>query len=76
MMGLFTKDENGAPAPGMAESEEKSEDGLTLTFHIREDAVWANGDPVTAHDFVYAWRRVAIRRWQVIISSLFRRHVL
>ncbi len=59
MMGLFTKDENGTPAPGMAESEEKSEDGLTLTFHIREDAVWANGDPVTAHDFVYAWRRVA-----------------
>lgn len=59
MMGLFTKDANGAPALGMAESEEKSDDGLTLTFKIREDAVWANGDPVTANDFVFAWRRVA-----------------
>lgn len=59
MMGLFTKDEAGTPVYGVAESEEKSEDGLTLTFKIREDARWANGDPVTADDFVYAWRRVA-----------------
>ena len=43
----------------MADSEEKSEDGLTLTFKIRDDAKWSNGDPVTANDFVYAWRRVA-----------------
>ena len=59
MMGLNTKDASGAPAYGVAESKEVSEDGLTLTWKIREDAVWANGDPVTAHDFVYAWRRVA-----------------
>lgn len=50
MMGLMTKDESGAPVYGVAESEEKSEDGLTLTFKIRDDAKWSNGDPVTAND--------------------------
>lgn len=59
MIGLNTKDESGAPVFGLAESETKSEDGLTITFKIRDDAYWANGDPVTANDFVYAWRRVA-----------------
>lgn len=43
--------------PGMAESWDVSDDQLTYTFHLR-DAVWQNGDPVTAHDFVYAWLRV------------------
>ena len=51
MMGLMTKDESGAPVYGVAESEEKSEDGLTLTFKIRDDAKWSNGDPVTAKRF-------------------------
>ncbi|CDQ18424.1 oligopeptide transport system substrate-binding protein [Halobacillus karajensis] len=54
--GLYRLDENGQLADGMAESSEVSEDGLTWTFKLR-DAEWSNGDPVTAHDFVYAWRR-------------------
>ena len=45
------------PLPGMAESWELSDDGLVYTFHIRADGQWSNGDPVTAHDFVYSWRR-------------------
>ena len=45
------------PLPGMAESWEISADGLTYTFHIRADSRWTNGDPVTAHDFVYSWKR-------------------
>ena len=45
------------PEPGMAERWEISEDGLTYTFHIRRNAKWSNGDPVTAHDFVYSMRR-------------------
>jgi oligopeptide transport system substrate-binding protein len=45
------------PVPGMAERWEVSEDGLTYTFHIRHGAVWTNGDPVTAHDFVWSWQR-------------------
>ncbi len=42
----------------MAESWDISEDGLTYTFHIREDANWSNGDPVVAEDFVFAWKHM------------------
>jgi len=45
------------PLPGMAESWTISEDKLTYTFKIREDAYWTNGDQFTAHDFVYSWKR-------------------
>ncbi|MBN9654383.1 peptide ABC transporter substrate-binding protein [Halobacillus sp. GSS1] len=54
--GLYRLDENSQLVDGMAESSEVSEDGLTWTFKLR-DAEWSNGDPVTAQDFVYAWRR-------------------
>lgn len=43
--------------PATADQWEVSDDGLTYTFHIREDAKWSNGDPVTANDYLYAWRR-------------------
>lgn len=56
--GLYQLDSSGDPVLGMAESAEMSEDGLTYTFKLR-DASWTNGDPVTADDFVYAWRRLA-----------------
>lgn len=46
------------PAPAAAESWEVSEDGLVYTFKLRENAKWSNGDPVTAGDFEYAWKRV------------------
>ncbi|MBP1040499.1 peptide ABC transporter substrate-binding protein [Vagococcus sp. BWB3-3] len=42
-----------------AEEPEVSDDQLTYTFSLREDAKWSNGEPVTAHDFVYAWRLIA-----------------
>jgi oligopeptide transport system substrate-binding protein len=45
------------PVPGLAERWEKSADGLVYTFHLRP-SVWSDGTPVTASDFVYAWRRV------------------
>lgn len=45
------------PRPGMAESWEVSDDKLVYTFHIRHDARWSNGDPLTARDFVYSWQR-------------------
>ncbi|MBQ6550003.1 MAG: peptide ABC transporter substrate-binding protein [Lachnospiraceae bacterium] len=53
--GLTQMDADGAAIPALAESWEISEDGLTWTFHLR-DAKWANGDPVTANDFVFAWK--------------------
>lgn len=55
--GLMNEDATGTLIPGAAESYELSDDKLTYTFTIRE-AAWSNGDPVTANDFVYAWRRL------------------
>ena len=43
--------------PGFAESWEASEDGLTLTFHLRKDAVFPSGNPATAHDTVWSFKR-------------------
>lgn len=48
----------GAPRPGVAREYEVSADGLTVTFRLRPEARWSDGRPVTAEDFVYAWRRV------------------
>ncbi|SET20277.1 oligopeptide transport system substrate-binding protein [Salinibacillus kushneri] len=55
--GLYRLGENGEIKEGIAKTHEVSDDGLTWTFQLREDASWSNGDPVTAHDFVYAWQR-------------------
>ncbi|MFD1066621.1 peptide ABC transporter substrate-binding protein [Oceanobacillus locisalsi] len=58
MEGLYTLDENDTPVPAISDGEpEISDDGLVYTFTLREDANWSNGDPVTAHDFVYSWQR-------------------
>ena len=46
------------PAPGVAESWDISPDGKTYTFHLRENARWSDGRPVTASDFVYSWKRL------------------
>lgn len=54
--GLTRTDEKGRPVPAMADHWEVSEDMRTYTFHLRP-AVWSNGEPVTADDFVYGWRR-------------------
>ena len=56
--GLMQMDAEGAAVPALAESYDLSDDGLTYTFHLR-DAKWSNGTPVTAGDFVFAWRRIA-----------------
>jgi len=55
--GLYRLDKDNNPTPGMAESYEVSQDGKVYTFKLR-DAKWSNGDPVTANDFVFAWKRV------------------
>ncbi len=56
--GLTRVDQEEEIVPGMAESWDISEDELTYTFKLREDATWTNGDPVTASDFEYAWKWV------------------
>lgn len=55
--GLMQMDADGQAVPAVAESYDLSEDGLTYTFHLRSDAKWSNGTPVTAADFVFAWQR-------------------
>ncbi|WP_342045494.1 peptide ABC transporter substrate-binding protein [Bacillus sp. OTU530] len=57
MEGLYRLDKDQKPTPGVAESYTKSEDGKKYTFKLRKDAKWSNGDPVTANDFVFAWKR-------------------
>jgi peptide/nickel transport system substrate-binding protein len=42
--------------PSLAESWDFSDDGLSLTFHLRPDAVWSDGVPVTAEDVIFSWR--------------------
>ncbi|TVR53768.1 MAG: peptide ABC transporter substrate-binding protein, partial [Puniceicoccaceae bacterium] len=49
---------DGAIAPGAAHSWEVSADGLAYTFHLRPDARWSNGDPLTADHFRYAFHRI------------------
>lgn len=44
--------------PGVAETWDVSEDGKTYTFHLRKNAKWSDGSPVTAHDFEYSWKRI------------------
>ncbi|HEX2837276.1 MAG TPA: peptide ABC transporter substrate-binding protein [Phycisphaerales bacterium] len=48
---------NFEPTPATAASWDFSADKRTITFHIRKDAAWSNGEPLTAHDFVFSWRR-------------------
>ncbi len=57
MEGLVRLEKDLKVVPGMAESWEHSEDGLTWTFQIRKDAKWSNGENVTANDFEYAFKR-------------------
>ena len=55
-VGLIDEDAGAHLIPGVAEKWDISEDGKTYTFHLR-DNTWSDGTPVTAGDFVYAWRR-------------------
>lgn len=57
MMGLTTEAPDSSAMPGMAASWETSADGLVWTFHLRP-ALWSDGTPVTAEDFVYGYRRM------------------
>ena len=55
--GLMKLDQEGKVVPGMAKDYKLSDDSLTYTFTIRDDVKWSNGEPVTANDFEFAWKR-------------------
>ncbi|KNC94528.1 oligopeptide ABC transporter substrate-binding protein OppA [Trabulsiella odontotermitis] len=56
--GLVETGVDGQPVPGVAESWD-NKDFKVWTFHLRKDAKWSDGSPVTAQDFVYSWQRLA-----------------
>lgn len=56
--GLVSTDANGHVVPAAA-AQWENQDFKTWTFHLRPDAVWSDGSPVTAQDFVYSWQRLA-----------------
>ncbi|VBB05241.1 Hypothetical protein LUCI_0448 [Lucifera butyrica] len=56
--GLTALNDKDMPVPAAAEKWEISPDGLKYIFHIRPNAKWSNGDPVTAQDFEFAWKRL------------------
>nr|WP_280738268.1 MULTISPECIES: peptide ABC transporter substrate-binding protein [unclassified Enterococcus] len=56
--GLFSFDVNGEAKAALAQEKvEPTNDGMTYTFTLREGATWSNGDPITAQDFEYSWKR-------------------
>ncbi len=55
--GLTRLDAKDQPVPGVAESWDISADGMKYIFHLRANAKWSNGEPVTAKDFEFAWKR-------------------
>ena len=57
-LGLVTEDQNSETIPGAAESWTVSDDGTVYTFKLREGAIWSDGNPVTADDFVYSFQRL------------------
>ncbi|WP_429955358.1 peptide ABC transporter substrate-binding protein [Enterococcus sp. AZ192] len=58
MEGLYEFADDSTSAPAIAEEVvEPTNDGKTYTIKLREDAKWSNGEPVTANDFVYSWKR-------------------
>jgi len=57
-MGLTTFAADGSTIPGVASSWQVSDDGLRWTFKLRPDLIWSDGQPLTADDFVFAYRRL------------------
>src|SRR5690606_37377595 len=70
-VGLLTPDAAGQPIAGAAQSWTVSGDERVYTFKLRPGATWSDGTPVTADDFVYAWRRLQDPATGARFASLF-----
>ncbi|MBE1553328.1 peptide ABC transporter substrate-binding protein [Sporosarcina limicola] len=55
--GLYRLGQDDKPIEGLVETSDVSEDGKKYVFKLRQNAKWSNGEPTTAHDFVYAWKK-------------------
>lgn len=69
--GLVRFDEQGAIIPGLAESWEISDDGLTYTFHLRDDVTFHNGKAMTAADVIYTYENLSGLNGEKALSSKF-----
>ena len=69
-LDVMTKDYD--IVPGVAERWDVSEDFKEYTFHLRADARWSNGTPVTAQQFVYSWRRALLPETAADYTALFQ----
>lgn len=69
--GLLTRDAHGVLVPGVAARWEVSPDALTYTFHLRPDARWSNGAPVTADEFVFSLHRLMDPKNAAQYASVF-----
>ncbi len=69
--GLYTYNAEGALVPNFAEGYTMSEDGMTYTFTMKEGLKWSNGDPLTAKDFEYSWKRAAATETAADYSYMF-----
>ena len=56
--GLVRLNDESEPEAALAKNWDISDDGREYTFHLRPDLKWSNGEPLTAYDFEYAWKRV------------------
>ena len=68
---LLRFDENLVPQPAAAESYDVSLDGTVYTFHLRQDGQWSDGQPVTAQQFEYSWKRILDPRLKAEYAPLF-----
>ena len=58
MEGLTQYDSNMEPIPAIAERWETSDNGKVVTYYLRDDVLWTDGQPVKASDFEYSWKRL------------------
>ena len=70
--GLVLFDETGALIPGLAESWDISDDGLTYTFHLRDDVTFHNGKAFSAEDVVYTYESLSGLGGEEALSSKFK----
>jgi oligopeptide transport system substrate-binding protein len=73
--GLVSQDPKDLhPIPGVAERWDISPDGRTYTFHLRKDAKWSNGEPVTSEDFVRSYERILSPKLAAQYAEMFYVH--
>jgi len=73
--GLTALDSHSKVVPGAAQSWQQT-DATTWVFRLRKDAQWSNGEPVTAQDFVYGWRRMLDPKNAAALASTYGSYIL